>query len=89
MILSGKTKRHFIERRFEEVPKMTCYPSQLGQVFTNLIGNASDALDEKNTEEKKEGRNFEGKILISMESHNQNGKLELWLRVQDNGNGVP
>ena len=33
-------------KEYGELPKVECYPSQLNQVFMNLLGNAIDALEE-------------------------------------------
>ncbi|MGI0491571.1 trifunctional serine/threonine-protein kinase/ATP-binding protein/sensor histidine kinase [Alkalinema pantanalense CENA528] len=35
-----------LEKRYGELPLVECYPSQLNQVFMNLIANAIDAIDE-------------------------------------------
>lgn len=33
-------------KEYGQLPKVTCYPSQLNQVFMNVITNAIDALEE-------------------------------------------
>jgi urea transport system substrate-binding protein len=34
-------------KEYGELPPVECYPDQLNQVFMNLVGNAIDALEEK------------------------------------------
>jgi len=43
-----------VERHYEKLPQVRCYPGQLNQVFMNLLANAIDALEEGNA-----GRSFE------------------------------
>ena len=38
-----------IEKNFAELPLVTCSPSQINQVFLNLIKNASDAMERDGT----------------------------------------
>ena len=59
------------------LPMMMCEPSELQQVFINLIQNAADAILET-------GRS-DGRIDISVEEQNQ----ELIVSVKDNGGGIP
>ena len=50
LILKSKTKGIEIERRYEAgLPHITAYGSQLNQVWTNLIDNASDAIRDADT----------------------------------------
>ena len=54
LILKSKTGDIDIERRYEPgLPHITAYGSQLNQVWTNLIDNASDAIHQTDT---KDGR---------------------------------
>ena len=41
-VLKGSVE---IQKSFAELPLVTCSPSQINQVFLNLIKNASDAMD--------------------------------------------
>lgn len=36
-----------IIKKYAQMPKIECYPSQLNQVFMNILANAIDALEEK------------------------------------------
>jgi signal transduction histidine kinase len=38
-----------VERAFEKLPLVRCYPAQLNQVFMNLVMNACDALEGRGT----------------------------------------
>ncbi|AFY44267.1 ATP-binding protein [Nostoc sp. PCC 7107] len=71
-----------IVKDYDVLPLVECYPSQLNQVFMNIIANAIDAL---------EGQEKEGIITISTSL--ENGKT--WtnypcivVRIQDNGSGM-
>jgi two-component system NtrC family sensor kinase len=39
-----------IIREYGKLPMVKCYPSQLNQVFMNILGNAIDALEERDSE---------------------------------------
>ncbi|BAY15489.1 two-component sensor histidine kinase [Anabaenopsis circularis NIES-21] len=69
-------------KNYDVLPLVECYPSQLNQVFMNIIANAIDALD---------GQEKEGIITISTSL--ENGKIltnspyiVVW--IQDNGSGM-
>ena len=66
---------------YGDLPDIECYPSQLNQVFMNIIGNAIDAFNDDNRD-ADEAR----VILISSELINSNWAT---VRIQDNGCGIP
>lgn len=71
--------------RFGELPPLQCYPSQLNQVFMNVLGNAIDALEEKHRSDSQ----FRGKITIATQLHDkQNGAKAAIVRISDNGPGI-
>lgn len=39
-----------VNKQYEELPKVECYPGKLNQVFMNLLSNAIDALDERHNQ---------------------------------------
>lgn len=45
-LLSGELKNRIqVEEVFEGIPQVTCYPSQLNQVFMNILSNAAQAIE--------------------------------------------
>jgi signal transduction histidine kinase len=63
-----------VEKRFGDIPAITCSPSQVNQVFLNLITNAAQALPD--------GR---GKIILTTHVEGEGVAVE----VADNGSGIP
>ena len=63
-----------VTKNLGEIPTITCSPSQLNQVFLNLITNAAQALPTQN-----------GEISLSTRSDNNGVTVE----VADNGSGIP
>jgi len=52
LILKSKTRDIAIDREYaQDLPRITAYGSQLNQVWTNLIDNASDSLRDAGTED--------------------------------------
>lgn len=89
IIVSGKTKVFEVNDNLGEIPLITGHRSQLGQVVTNLLSNAADALEEKRVARLEKGERFTGRIQIATYTR-QNGKSsEACIVIADNGNGVP
>ncbi|ERT09699.1 his Kinase A domain protein [Lyngbya aestuarii BL J] len=67
-------------KEYGNLPKVTCYASQLNQVFLSIISNALDAVQSLNKTIKKP------QIRIRTEVIEQE-----WVRISisDNGNGIP
>jgi signal transduction histidine kinase len=63
-----------VARNFGEIPAITCAPSQINQVFLNLITNAVQALDP-------------AKGTITLTTRADNGGVAI--EVADNGKGIP
>lgn len=63
-----------VTKNFGEIPAITCAPSQINQVFLNLITNAAQALPPQN-----------GEITLSSRVENKGVAIE----VEDNGTGIP
>ncbi|MBD2256098.1 ATP-binding protein [Pseudanabaena sp. FACHB-2040] len=63
------------------LPLIECYPSQLNQVFMNVLSNAIDALDEA----KQSGCLEECQLEIYTELAQQNKVI---IRIRDNGPGI-
>jgi two-component system, NtrC family, sensor kinase len=69
-----------ITRDYGELPLVECYPSQINQVFMNLLSNAIDALEENRT------HNDDSTITIRTIASTAD-----WIQISisDNGNGIP
>ncbi|MEO1403559.1 MAG: ATP-binding protein, partial [Cyanobacteria bacterium J06635_1] len=50
LILKHRLGNIELVKDYGEIPLVECYPSQLNQVFMNLLANAIDALEERNQE---------------------------------------
>ncbi len=75
-LLSGEIRgRIQIHREFESLPQVLCYPSQLNQVFMNILSNAIAAIE------------GQGDIWIKTRHLKESKKIEV--RIRDNGKGIP
>ena len=73
-IIRHETKNKVeIEKHYGEIPLIKCYPNMLNQVFTNILVNACQAIEEK------------GKIVITTQFENN----ILTIKIKDNGKGIP
>ncbi len=68
--------KHKVEvvKQYGELPPVSCSPSQINQVFLNLITNASQAV--------KEG---EGRLILKTSADEK----AVQVSIQDNGSGIP
>ena len=88
VITAAKTKEMSIEMHLcDELPATTCFRTKVGQVITNLISNAADALDEKTL--KLNSAHFLPTIHVTTESRIRNNRTGIQITVSDNGDGVP
>jgi two-component system NtrC family sensor kinase len=62
-----------VVRQYGELPRISCMPSQLNQVFLNMLTNAAQAIEGS------------GRILLKTEA--EDGWLKI--TVQDTGKGIP
>ncbi|WP_414624883.1 protein kinase domain-containing protein [Calothrix sp. CCY 0018] len=69
-------------KEYGQLPKITCYPSQLNQVFMNILSNAIDALEES---QKKSQLTENPTIQIKTELIDLNTARIL---IADNGSGI-
>jgi signal transduction histidine kinase len=68
-----------LERHYEELPPVNCYPMQLKQVFMNLLVNAYQAIEECVGSSGETGR-------IELRTRRAEGGVEIW--VSDTGAGI-
>src|SRR5690554_2437895 len=62
-----------LEKRYGDLPMVECLPSELNQVFMNLLLNAGQAIEEQ------------GIISVSTGQ----GEGTVWIEIADTGNGIP
>jgi signal transduction histidine kinase/ligand-binding sensor domain-containing protein len=62
-----------IVKNFEQLPPVECLPSELNQVFVNILMNAGQAIRDKGTITIGTGR----------------GAQHVWVEIADDGDGIP
>ena len=76
LILAKHELKHLtVTKHFGDIPEITCSPSQLNQVFLNLINNAAQAIEDG-----------PGEITITTR---REGTDQVAVEIADNGNGIP
>ena len=75
LLAKHELKSHTVKKAFGDLPPITCSPSQINQVFLNLITNAAQAIEA--------GR---GVITITTRRRDEG---HVAVEVQDNGKGIP
>jgi two-component system NtrC family sensor kinase len=77
VLIHNEIKHHItVVKQYGDVPPVSCYPSQLNQVFLNLLINASQAI---------RGHKDKGTITIETERRGQRAII----RISDDGQGIP
>lgn len=74
-LLNGKIS---VERKYEGLPPIECFPGKLNQVFLNMMTNAIQAIQERWGDENK------GVLTISTSLDGENAKII----IEDNGIGM-
>jgi len=74
-----------IVKNYGDLPLVECYPSQLNQVFMNLISNAVDALEQDVASGKRSPDAGAPAVTISTERQNH----QVVISIRDNGPGIP
>ncbi len=74
MIIGNRLRDIEVELDLPDIPMVRCYVGELNQVWTNIIINACDAMDDK------------GKLTIHCGS---GGDGRIWVTIADSGPGVP
>ncbi|MCK9389198.1 MAG: ATP-binding protein [Sulfuritalea sp.] len=62
-----------VTREYAGIPEIECFPSQINQVFMNLLVNAGQAIEEH------------GLIILRTGQDEEN----VWVEVEDTGKGIP
>lgn len=75
-----------IVRDYEQLPLVECYPSQINQVFMNLISNAIDALEEHYLKHNLEKIFLPSIITLQTQ---QLSHQTIAIHIADNGFGIP
>ncbi|KLV08963.1 ATPase [Photobacterium aquae] len=78
VIFENKLKRHRLIKDYAPLPELCCQPIALQQVWTNLISNALDAIDQEPGEIRVTTR------LVST----SNNTPAIEVEVKDNGKGI-
>jgi signal transduction histidine kinase len=75
ILAKHELKGHTINRKFSDIPAVTCSPSQINQVFLNLINNAAQSIES-------------GPGVITLATRRE-GPSHVAVEIQDNGKGIP
>jgi signal transduction histidine kinase len=74
-IARHELKHHVVKKNYGNIPAITCSPSQINQVFLNLITNAAQAMEQR-----------QGEIRITTR---RQGAGHVAVEVADTGKGIP
>jgi signal transduction histidine kinase len=75
LLAKHELKPHTVQKRYGDIPSITCSPSQINQVFLNLVNNAAQAIDPAG-----------GTITLTTR---REGDAHVAVEVEDNGKGIP
>ncbi|MEO0838557.1 MAG: response regulator [Cyanobacteria bacterium J06641_2] len=80
-----------IIKQYSDLPQITCFPSELNQVFMHLLNNAIDALNEeaKNLQAKNKAADFKNTYTISISTETMECGSIAKISIADNGTGIP
>lgn len=80
-----------IIKDYDDLPPISCYPSELNQVFMHLLNNAVDAVDSQaekfQAKKKVEGLTAAHTIRIATQSLDNNSGVRI--SIADSGMGIP
>ncbi len=68
-------------KQYGELPQIDCYPSQLNQVFMNILANAIDALDQQSQPTLT--------LTTELQGEPSDPLATAIIRIADNGPGIP
>ena len=75
LLAKHELKGHTVKKNLGDIPRITCSPSQINQVFLNLINNAAQSIES-------------GRGVISLTTRRADA-THVAVEVQDNGKGIP
>jgi two-component system NtrC family sensor kinase len=75
LLAKHELKHHTIQRRYEDIPSITCSTSQINQVLLNLLNNAAQAIESE-----------QGTITLTTRRENDD---HVMMEIEDNGKGIP
>jgi two-component system, NtrC family, sensor kinase len=75
LLARHELKGHNVKTHFGDIPPITCSPSQINQVFLNLINNAAQAIE-----------GSRGVVTITTR---RTDAAHIAVEVHDNGKGIP
>lgn len=80
VILKHQLQEINVIKHYGDLPKVDCHPSQLNQVFMNVLTNAIDALNEMN-----DNKHRQIEIRTALTADGQSVEIN----IEDNGPGIP
>lgn len=86
-ILRSKLKPFHVEVECPEELMLECRRSQLGQVITNLLSNAADALMEKGLE-REQSRSTPHLFVRALMKPTASGENSVMIEIEDDGPGI-
>lgn len=81
--VDGSRSEIEVIKEYGQLPKVTCYPGQLNQVFMNILSNAIDALEQA----RSQGEDSHKKPLIRIRTQVTNSN-SVQICIADNGCGM-
>ena len=89
LLVGGRTKLFEVRCDLGELTRVTCYRSRIGQVVTNLLANAADAVNTKLEQHLTKNEGYDGRMIVTTELSHHQGTPGVLISVADNGDGVP
>jgi signal transduction histidine kinase len=93
MILQNRLKSHSsrpgiqVIKDYQQLPNVECFPGQLNQVFMNILINAIDALEERDTQREVEECDRHPSTITIRTYPAADGFVAV--SIADNGRGIP
>ena len=90
LIAGARINRFKVDKELPEMAKINCYRSRIGQVITNILVNAADAIIERSeTAQESSSSSFQGHITIKCIRADKNNQKGFEIIITDNGTGIP